>query len=51
MKKARSPRKLGLSKETLGLLHASEIHQALGMSWSDNSVCPSVNDTRCHCPP
>jgi hypothetical protein len=51
MKKASTLRKLALSKETLRKLHSPDLHHAVGQGWSDDSVCPSVNDTRCRCPP
>lgn len=49
MKKLESLRKLGLSKETLRQLHTRDLAPIAGQAWSDDSVCPTVNDTRCHC--
>lgn len=49
MKKLQALRKLGLSRETLRQLHAPDLSQIAGQAWSDDSVCPTVNDTRCHC--
>ena len=47
MKKAKAPKKLALSRETLLQLTRQELEQAGGAGWSDDSVCPTTTPSDC----
>lgn len=50
MKKAKAvKKKLELSQETLRQLSGWELDGVAAGGWSDDSICPSVNDVSCRC--
>jgi hypothetical protein len=46
MMKKNNAKKLALSRETLHRLHQTELTQANGAAWSDDSVCPTTGPSR-----
>jgi hypothetical protein len=49
--KKNNAKKLALSRETLRRLNQTELVQAAGGAWSDESVCPTTGPSRRgHCP-
>ena len=47
--KKNNAKKLSLSRETLRRLNATELVQAAGGAWSDDSVCPTTRPSK-QCP-
>lgn len=49
--KKNNAKKLSLSRETLRRLNATELVQAAGGAWSDDSVCPTTRPSKnAYCP-
>jgi hypothetical protein len=49
--KKNNAKKLALSRETLHRLNQTELVQAAGAAWSDDSVCPTTGPSkRGNCP-